>query len=89
LLIDVLPASRRRARLRRKKVSNEEWISANDPFSWIVKMKDGRTHMGYGAEHVIDLESEAILSATVDSHGRRFADIAGELTDLADATDAK
>ena len=52
-------------------------------------MKDGRTHMGYGAEHVIDLESEAILSATVDSHGRRFADIAGELTDLADATDAK
>ncbi|WP_373653120.1 hypothetical protein [Schlesneria sp. DSM 10557] len=28
-------------------------------------MKDGRTHTGYKAEHVIDLESEVILSATV------------------------
>lgn len=34
-------------------------------------MKDGRTHLGYKAEHVVDLESEVILSATVYSgtHG--------------------
>lgn len=27
-------------------------------------MKDGRTHLGYKAEHVVDLKSEVILSAT-------------------------
>lgn len=56
-----------RAKQGKKKVSNDEWISATDPASRIVKMKDGRTHLGYKAEHVIDLESELILSATVYS----------------------
>ena len=56
-----------RAKQGKKKVSNDEWISATDPSSRIVKMKDGRTHLGYKAEHVIDLESEVILSATVYS----------------------
>ena len=49
----------------KKKVSNEEWVSPTDPASRIVKMKDGRTHLGYKVEHVVDLESEIILSATV------------------------
>ena len=31
-------------------------------------MKDGRTHLGYKAEHVVDLESDVILSAQVH-HG--------------------
>lgn len=56
-----------RRRQGKKKVSNEEWISATDPSSRIVKMKDGRTHLGYKAEHVVDLDSEVILSATVYS----------------------
>ncbi len=56
-----------RATQGKKKVSNDEWISATDPSSRIIKMKDGRTHLGYQAEHVIDLESEVILSATVYS----------------------
>ena len=56
-----------RAKQGKKKVSNDEWISATDPSSRIVKMKDDRTHLGYKAEHVIDLESEVILSATVYS----------------------
>lgn len=51
-----------------KKTSNAEWESPSDPDGRIVKMKDGRTHLGYKAEHVIDLESEIILSATVH-HG--------------------
>ncbi|WP_373650038.1 transposase [Schlesneria sp. DSM 10557] len=54
-----------RAKRGKKKVSNAEWASRTDPSSKIVKMKDGRTHLGYKAEHVIDLESEVILSATV------------------------
>ena len=58
---------KQRAKQGKKKVSNDEWISASDPSSRIVKMKDGRTHLGYKSEHVIDLESEVILSATVYS----------------------
>jgi transposase len=48
-----------------KKVSNAEWESPTDPEARITKMKDGRTHLGYKAEHVVDLESEIVLSATV------------------------
>ena len=48
-----------------KKVSNREWESPTDPDSRIARMKDGRTHLAYKAEHVVDLETEAILSAEV------------------------
>ena len=48
-----------------KKVSNSEWTSPVDPDSRIIKMKDGRTHLGYKAEHTVDLETDLILSATV------------------------
>jgi len=58
---------KRRAKEGKKKVSNDEWISKTDSSSRIVKMKDGRTHLGYKAEHVVDLESEVIVSATVYS----------------------
>lgn len=54
---------KQRAKQGKKKVSNDEWISESDPSSRIVKMKDGRTHLGYKAEHVVDLESEVILMA--------------------------
>jgi transposase len=50
---------------KNKKVSNTEWESPTDPDSRITKMKDGRTHLAYKAEHTIDLESEFILDATV------------------------
>ena len=48
-----------------KKVSNEEWQSETDPDSRITKMKDGRTHLAYKAEHVVDLDTELILAAEV------------------------
>ena len=51
-----------------KKVTNEQWKSPADDDARIVKMKDGRTHLGYKAEHTLDLESEFVLSATVQ-HG--------------------
>jgi transposase len=57
---------RRLDRARRdKKVSNAQWRSRTDPDSRITKMKDGRTHLAYKAEHAVDLESEAIVAATV------------------------
>jgi transposase len=48
-----------------KKVSNQEWQSKTDPDSRITKMKDGRTHLAYKAEHVVDLDTELILAAEI------------------------
>jgi transposase len=48
-----------------KKVSNEEWVSGTDPASRITKMKDGRTHLAYKAEHVVDLASDLLLAAEI------------------------
>ena len=48
-----------------KKVSNSEWESPSDADSRIAKMKDGRTHLAYKAEHTVDLESEFLLDARV------------------------
>ena len=48
-----------------KKVSNAEWESRTDRDSRIAKMKDGRTHLAYKAEHAVDVVSEAIVATTV------------------------
>jgi transposase len=50
---------------KNKKVSNQEWASPADPDSRIAKMKDGRTHLAYKAEHTVDLDSEFVLAAAV------------------------
>ena len=52
-------------RRKAKKVSNKQWESPSDPDSRIAKMKDGRTHLAYKAEHAVDLVSEAIVATTV------------------------
>ena len=54
-----------------KKVSNKEWQSKSDPDSRITKMKDGRTHLAYKAEHSVELETEAIVSCHVTHAFRR------------------
>jgi transposase len=48
-----------------KKVSNKQWESPSDPDSRIAKMKDGRTHLAYKAEHAVDVVTEAIVATTV------------------------
>jgi transposase len=48
-----------------KKASNQEWVSETDPDSRIARMKDGRTHLAYKAEHVVDLESDLVLGAEI------------------------
>jgi transposase len=50
---------------KNKKVSNAEWMSSTDASSRITQMKDGRTHLAYKAEHVVDLESDLVLSAEI------------------------
>jgi transposase len=48
-----------------KRVSNDEWMSSTDEASRIGKMKDGRTHLLYKAEHAVDLETEIVLAAPI------------------------
>jgi transposase len=50
---------------KNKTVSNAEWESSTDGDARIAKMKDGRTHLAYKAEHVVDLESDLVLSAEI------------------------
>jgi len=52
-------------RRKNKTVSNDEWVSPSDPEARITQMKDGRTHLAYKAEHVVDLKSELILAAEI------------------------
>lgn len=50
---------------KNKQVSNAEWVSPNDTAARITQLKDGRTHLAYKAEHVVDLDSELILAAEI------------------------
>ncbi len=52
-------------RKRKKKGSNQEWMSPSDPDARITKMKDGRTHLAHKAEHAVDLNSGALLAVTL------------------------
>ncbi len=63
---------------KNKKVSNDQWQSPTDPDSRITKMKDGRTHLAYKAEHAVDLKTEFILSATIHPGDRADGETLGE-----------
>jgi len=52
-------------RKRKKKTSNDDWMNPHDPEAGITKMKDGRTHLAYKAEHAVDLETGAVVAVTV------------------------
>jgi transposase len=52
-------------RKRKKKGSNQEWMSPSDPDARITKMKDGRTHLAHKAEHAVDLTSGALVAMTL------------------------
>src|SRR5712675_108559 len=54
-------------RKRKKKGSNQEWMSPSDPDARITKMKDGRTHLAHKAEHAVDLSSGALLAITLEA----------------------
>src|ERR1700738_3213223 len=52
-------------RKRKKKTSNKDWKHPWDPDAKIAKMKDGRTHLAYKAEHAVDLETGALVAVTL------------------------
>lgn len=76
--------SRRLDRKRKKKVSNRDWASKTDTSARIMKMKDGRTHLGYKVAHAVDLDTDAVV--TVQIHAGDVSD-ASTLVELACATD--
>src|SRR3954447_6502002 len=57
-----------------KRVSNDDWRSSTDPDSRITLMKDGRTHLAYKAEHVVDLATDLVLSAEIHHADRADVD---------------
>ena len=48
-----------------KKTSNKDWKSTTDSGARIMKLKDGRTRMAYKPEHVVDLETGALVGVVV------------------------
>jgi transposase len=57
-----------------KRVSNDDWRSSTDPESRITRLKDGRTHLAYKAEHVVDLETDLVLAAEIHPADRADVD---------------
>lgn len=47
---------------RPNKGSNADWKHPHDPDARITKMKNGRTHLAHKCEHVVDLETQAIVA---------------------------
>ena len=50
---------------RKDKGSNKQWEHPHDPDVRIAKMKDGSTHLAHKAEHVVDLETGALLGVSL------------------------
>jgi transposase len=57
-------------RKRKKSLSNGDWVNPHDREARITKMKDGRTHLAYKAEHAVDLETGAVVALTVQPADR-------------------
>ena len=50
-----------------KRTSNRDWKSKTDADARIARLKDGRTRLAYKAEHVVDMDTGAVLSAEIHS----------------------
>jgi transposase len=78
------PAERQRFdRKRKKSLSNRDWVNPHDREARITKMKDGRTHLAYKAEHAVDLDTGAVVAVTVQPGDR--GDTSSMPATLADA----
>ena len=67
---------------RQNKGSNDDWEPPGDPDAKITKMKDARTHLAHNAEHAVDLDTEAIVSVTVQPANRGDGDSLDETLDV-------
>jgi len=62
------PADRKRLDRRRKKtLSNKDWGHPHDPQARVMKLKDGRTRLGYKDEQTVDLDTGAVVAVVTHS----------------------
>jgi hypothetical protein len=54
-------------RKRKKRTSNKKWKSPADEDARIAKMKGGRTHWARKFEHVVDLDTGAMVAVTLQA----------------------
>jgi transposase len=62
------PRREQLAKLNGKRVnkgSNEDWVNQHDADAEISKLKGGRTHLAYKAEHAVDLGTGAVMAVTL------------------------
>lgn len=60
------PEDRRRIdRTRKKKLRNDDWVNPHDPQARVIKLKDGRTHLGFKDEQAVDLDTGAVVAVVV------------------------
>ncbi|MFC1525483.1 hypothetical protein ACFL6X_01585 [Candidatus Latescibacterota bacterium] len=52
-------------RKRKKKASDKDWEHPHDLDAKVTKMKDRRTHLARKAEHVLDLDTQAIVAVSL------------------------
>jgi transposase len=48
-----------------KRTSNQDWKSSTDADARIARLKDGRTRLAYKAEHVVDMDTGAVLAVEI------------------------
>ena len=78
-------------RKRKKSLSNRDWVNPHDPEARITKMKDGRTHLAYKAEQVVDLDTGAVVAVGIqpgdqgdtDSMRETLSEAGKEITTMA------
>ena len=63
---------------RKKTTSNRDWKHPHDEDAKITKLKDGRTHLGYKAEHAVDLATGAVTAVTLQPGDRGDTASVGE-----------
>lgn len=51
---------------RKRTTSNADWVSPTDSDAKVARMKDGRTRMAYKPEHAVDIDTGAIVVATLN-----------------------
>jgi hypothetical protein len=80
-----------------KSCSNKDWENPNDPEARVTKMKDGRTHLAYKAEHAMDLETGAMVSVVIhpadrgdtESGWQTLAEAAENLSEVQEAFESE
>jgi len=68
---------RRPAAGTRRRRKNEDWFNSHDPEAEITRMKGGPIALAYTVEHVVDMDSGAIVAGTIHGNTVSVAETSG------------